>query len=79
VNFKKAFDRVWYAALWATMKMYNTNANLINTIKQLYDKASSAVSLNGSIGDWFETTVGVRKRLFAFSNSLPHLIGKNHD
>ena len=25
----KAFDRVWHAALWATMKKYNISANLI--------------------------------------------------
>ena len=28
-DFKKAFDRVWYAALWATMKKYNISANII--------------------------------------------------
>ena len=25
VDFKKAFDRVWHAALWATMRLYNIN------------------------------------------------------
>ena len=61
IDFKKAFDRVWHAALWATMRLYNINANLIRVIKQLYDKATSAVYYNGSIGDWFRTTVGVRQ------------------
>ena len=28
IDFKKAFDRVWHEALWATMKLYNINANL---------------------------------------------------
>ena len=32
VDFKKAFDRVWYAALWATMRLYNISDNLIRTI-----------------------------------------------
>ena len=41
VDFKKAFDKVWHAALWATMKLYNIIANLINTIKNLYEKATS--------------------------------------
>ena len=27
IDFMKAFDRVWHAALWATMKKYNINAN----------------------------------------------------
>ena len=54
----KAFDRVWHAALWATMKKYNISINLIQVIKNLYNKATSAVLFNGSIGDWFRTTVG---------------------
>ena len=29
VDFMKAFDRVWHAALWATMKKYNISTNLI--------------------------------------------------
>ena len=60
IDFKKAFDRVWHAALWATMRKYNISANLGRTIEQLYDKATSSVQMNGSIGDWFRTTVGVR-------------------
>ena len=35
---KKAFDRVWHAALWATMRKYNISANLVRT---------SAVHMNG--------------------------------
>ena len=29
IDFKKAFDSVWHAALWATMKKYNISASLI--------------------------------------------------
>ena len=61
IDFKKAFDRVCHAALWATMRKYNISANLFRTIEQLYDKATSAVNMNGSIGEWFRTTVGVRQ------------------
>ena len=61
VDFKKAFDRVWHAALWATMRLYNIHTNLIRVIEHLYDKASSAVYFNSSLGDWFRTTVGVRQ------------------
>ena len=52
-DFKKAFDRVWHAALWATMKKYNISANLIRVIKNLYNKATTAVLFNSRIGDWF--------------------------
>ena len=61
IEFKKAFDRVWHAALWAIMRKYNISANLVRTIEQLFDKATSAVQMNGSIGEWFRTTVGVRQ------------------
>ena len=61
IDFKKAFDRVWHEALWATMKLYNINANLIQIIESLYNKATSAVFMNNNIGEWFRTTVGVRQ------------------
>ena len=55
IDFKETFDRVWHAALWTTMKRYNINATLIQVTKHLYDKATSAVFLNGSIEDKLRT------------------------
>ena len=43
------------------MKKYNISTNLIQVIKNLHDKATSAVLFNSSIGDWFRTTAGVRQ------------------
>ena len=73
IDFKKAFDRVWHAALWATMGKYNINANLVHTIEQLYDKATSAVQMNGSIGEWFRTTVGVRQGCLQHFSRTDHV------
>ena len=42
------------------MKKYNISTNLIRVFKNLYDKATSAVLFNSSLGDWVRTTVGVR-------------------
>ena len=78
IDFKKAFDRVWHKALWSTMRLYNIN-NLIQVIENLYNKATSAVYLNGDIGDWFRTTVGVRQRVSTLTNSFQHLSGENYD
>ena len=61
IDFKKTFDRVWHAALWATMKKYNISTTLIPVIQNLFDMATNAVFFNGSIGDWFRTTVGARQ------------------
>ena len=58
---KKAFARVWHAALWATMKKYNISTSHIRFIKNLYDKATSAVLINNNIRDWFRTTAGVQQ------------------
>ena len=49
IDLKKAFDRVWHAALWATMKKYNISTNLIQVIRNLYNKAISTVLFNSSI------------------------------
>ena len=43
------------------MRKYNISADLARIIEQLYDKATSAVQMNGSRGEWFRTTVGVRQ------------------
>ena len=43
------------------MKKYNISASLIRVIKNFYDKTTSAVICNSSIGDWFRTAVGVRQ------------------
>ena len=34
IDFKKAFGRVRRAVLWATMKKYNSNTNLIRVIRK---------------------------------------------
>ena len=47
--------------MWATTKKYNINANLIRVIRRIYDKVTSAVLFNCSIGDWFRTPNGSRQ------------------
>ena len=37
------------------------STNLVQVIKNLYNKATSVVLFNGSIGEWFQTTVGDRQ------------------
>ena len=37
------------------------NANLIKVTESLYTKATSALYYDGSVGEWFRTTVGVRQ------------------
>ena len=53
IDFNKAFDRFWHAALLAITKKYNISNNFIRVIQNLYEKATSAVLFNSSIEDWF--------------------------
>ena len=41
------------------MRLYNINDNLIRTIECLYNKATSVVYRDNSIGEWFRTTIGM--------------------
>ena len=41
------------------MRKYSISANLVRTIMQLYDKATRAVQMNGSIGESLRRTFGV--------------------
>ena len=50
-----------HEALWATIWKYNINASIIRAIEHMYDNAQSAVLFNGSTGECFRTTVGVRQ------------------
>ena len=43
IDFKKAFERVWHKTLWATMRKYNINSNIIRAI-QNYSRSSTRVS-----------------------------------
>ena len=69
IDFKKAFGRVWHAALWATMKKYNISTNLIQVIKNLYNKATSAVLFNS----WSPTGMPT------LTHPLQYISGMDHD
>ena len=80
INFKSAFDRVWHAALWATMWKYNISANLVRTIDQLYDKATSAVQTNGSIGvaAMIQNNSRGKARMSSVTHPLQHFSPTDH-
>ena len=42
-------------------RKYNVNVSLVRAVEHLYDKATNAVQMNGSTGEWFRITVGVRQ------------------
>ena len=77
IDFKRAFDKVWHAALWATMRKYDIGSKLVRTIEHLYDNATSAVNFQHrrlvSNNSWSST------RMPTITNALQHFSGKDHD
>ena len=65
------------------MQKYSNSANLVPTIEQLYDKASAAVQMNGSMREWFETRVRVKQGCFlspTLFNVFPtHIMSDAHE
>ena len=54
------------------MRKYNISANLVRTIEQLYDKATSAVQMNGSIGEKLGTVTSFRYLGAVFQMMVPN-------
>ena len=61
IDFKKAFDRVWYEGLWHTMNIFGISYDITASIKALYANSESSVLLENNIGDPFKTYVVVRQ------------------
>ena len=51
------------------MRKHNISANLVRTLELLYGKATSAVQVNGSMGECFRITVEICKDVFCDSSS----------
>ena len=59
-RFQEDIDRLCHAAPWASMKKDNISHNLVCSNASIYSNTTSDVFYNGSIGEWVETSVGVR-------------------
>ena len=80
VDFRKAFDSVWRTAMFYKLIKYGMNKHLINFIRNMYEKTSMSLKLNGKITPPFQTYKGVRQgcilspRLFnLFINDIPDI------
>ena len=61
IDFKKEFDRVLHTGLRQVLRSFNVEEELVKAIQALYENSSSAVLLNSQLGEFFESTVGVRQ------------------
>ena len=63
---------LYMLVLLMVLMKYNISTNLIRVIKNLYDKATSAVLFNSSVGDCFRTTAGSDRNLYSHTPSLKY-------
>ena len=63
IDFRKAFDSVWRDGLWSVMRHLGYPEKIVRILEDLYSETLSAVRVNGSITEWFETLVAESCRL----------------
>ena len=59
IDFTKAFDTIWREFLWKAMKHFGFNDKIISQVKAIYSKNQSAITVNGSLTEYFSTSIGV--------------------
>jgi hypothetical protein len=61
IDFKKAFDRVPHEVMWRIMEHYGMQPKIVALLRELYNRAESAVIVGQDTTGWFKQTVGVRQ------------------
>ena len=64
IDLKKAFDRVWHQGIWQVMENVGISDGITQLIKSLYKSSTSVILLDNIKGDYFKTTVGLRRTLY---------------
>ena len=50
IDFKKSFNRLWFAGLWQVLRNSNVDEGLAQAIQALYENSCSALLLNSQPG-----------------------------
>ena len=61
VDFKKAFDSVWHAALFRKLENKGINGNFLNIIKSIYELTECAVKIDNKTTKYFRYEKGVQQ------------------
>jgi len=61
VDFKKAFDSIFYDKLWVTMMDMEYHLHLIDLLVKLYRKQLAKIKVAGTLLEWFSVKKGVRQ------------------
>ena len=86
VDFQKAFDSVWRTGLFYQLIKYGMNVETIKTLRDMYEKTSISLKINGGLTHPIRTFRGVRQgcnlspKLFKILiNDIPKLFDESCD
>lgn len=51
VDYRKAFDRVWHDTIWAVLRKYGMDENIMRALKQLYTKSTNKVRFGAKFSE----------------------------
>ena len=58
---EKAYDKIRHGYLWDTLKAFNLPDTFVNTIKSLYQNATTQVAINGFFSEPYRITRGIHQ------------------
>jgi len=53
IDMEKAYDKVWRADLWATLRRYGVRVKFLRSIKALYKESKTCVRVEGEMTEEF--------------------------
>ena len=61
VDYRKVFDMVWHDAIWAVLRKYGIEEDIMRVLEQLNAKSTSKVRVGAKFSEKFPCSVGVRQ------------------
>ena len=58
IDFNQAFDLIWRDGLWHILAHYGIPSDIIDIIRNIYEKASSMVQTSEGLTEEFSTSIG---------------------
>ncbi len=59
MDLEKVYERVYWLALWAILKVYGVGGKLHSAINSFYEEASACVKISGETSEHYEIIVGL--------------------
>ena len=66
VDYKKAFDRVWHDAIWAVLRKYGIDEDIMRELEQLNVKSTNKVRVGAKFSEKFPCSVGAGETRVCF-------------